>query len=230
MRSLRKDNRCPRLPLAQTVNQTPPNVPAAFSRPTAVTRMRCPQARIPRARTPCARVCSTPTRCGVRSPALPTRSSSATTAPAASSSSASTTRGRRARRAHRRRDRVVRGRDGRSARSTSRFFRDDIGLRPVVPLGPTEVPDMSGRVVVLVDDVLYTGRTDPRRARRPEGPRAAAGGAARGARRPRPPRAADRVPITWARTCRPVSPRTCGCASPNIDGGDDAVELWGPLT
>ncbi|HEY7136483.1 MAG TPA: bifunctional pyr operon transcriptional regulator/uracil phosphoribosyltransferase PyrR [Acidimicrobiia bacterium] len=40
------------------------------------------------------------------------------------------------------------------------FYRDDIGLRPVQPLGPTEVPvDITGRVVVLVDDVLYTGRT-----------------------------------------------------------------------
>ena len=40
------------------------------------------------------------------------------------------------------------------------FYRDDIGLRPVQPLGPTEVPvDIAGKVVVLVDDVLYTGRT-----------------------------------------------------------------------
>ena len=40
------------------------------------------------------------------------------------------------------------------------FFRDDIGLRPVQPVGPTEVPvDITGKVVVLVDDVLYTGRT-----------------------------------------------------------------------
>ncbi|MFN8036022.1 MAG: bifunctional pyr operon transcriptional regulator/uracil phosphoribosyltransferase PyrR [Acidimicrobiia bacterium] len=40
------------------------------------------------------------------------------------------------------------------------FYRDDIGLRPVQPLGPTEVPvDVSGRTVVLVDDVLFTGRT-----------------------------------------------------------------------
>jgi pyrimidine operon attenuation protein/uracil phosphoribosyltransferase len=40
------------------------------------------------------------------------------------------------------------------------FYRDDITLRPVQPLGPTDVPvDVSGRVVVLVDDVLYTGRT-----------------------------------------------------------------------
>jgi pyrimidine operon attenuation protein / uracil phosphoribosyltransferase len=40
------------------------------------------------------------------------------------------------------------------------FYRDDIGLRRVQPLGPTEFPvDIGGRVVVLVDDVLYTGRT-----------------------------------------------------------------------
>ncbi|MFO7590442.1 MAG: bifunctional pyr operon transcriptional regulator/uracil phosphoribosyltransferase PyrR [Acidimicrobiia bacterium] len=40
------------------------------------------------------------------------------------------------------------------------FYRDDIALRPVQPLGPTEVPvDVSGRVVVLADDVLFTGRT-----------------------------------------------------------------------
>jgi pyrimidine operon attenuation protein/uracil phosphoribosyltransferase len=39
------------------------------------------------------------------------------------------------------------------------FYRDDIGLRPVAPSGPTEVPDLAGKVVVLVDDVLYTGRT-----------------------------------------------------------------------
>src|SRR4029078_10701119 len=39
------------------------------------------------------------------------------------------------------------------------FYRDDIGLRHVHPLGPTEMPvDITGRVVVLVDDVLFTGR------------------------------------------------------------------------
>ena len=40
------------------------------------------------------------------------------------------------------------------------FYRDDIGLRHIHPLGRTEVPvDITGRVVVLVDDVLFTGRT-----------------------------------------------------------------------
>ncbi len=39
------------------------------------------------------------------------------------------------------------------------FHRDDIGLRPVKP-GVSDVPvDITGSTVVLVDDVLYTGRT-----------------------------------------------------------------------
>jgi len=40
------------------------------------------------------------------------------------------------------------------------FYRDDIGLRPVLPEAATTVPlDLAGQVVVLVDDVLFTGRT-----------------------------------------------------------------------
>ena len=40
------------------------------------------------------------------------------------------------------------------------FYRDDIGLRPVMPEAVTDIPvDLGGRVVVLVDDVLFTGRT-----------------------------------------------------------------------
>ena len=40
------------------------------------------------------------------------------------------------------------------------MFRDDIGLRPVVPGTVTDIPvDLDGAVVVLVDDVLFTGRT-----------------------------------------------------------------------
>jgi len=40
------------------------------------------------------------------------------------------------------------------------FYRDDIGLRPVMPQAVTDVPvDLTGRVVVLCDDVLFTGRT-----------------------------------------------------------------------
>jgi len=40
------------------------------------------------------------------------------------------------------------------------FYRDDIGLRPVLPEAVTDIPvDLAGRIVVLVDDVLFTGRT-----------------------------------------------------------------------
>jgi pyrimidine operon attenuation protein / uracil phosphoribosyltransferase len=40
------------------------------------------------------------------------------------------------------------------------MYRDDIGLRPVTPHAPTRIPvALDGRDVVLVDDVLYTGRT-----------------------------------------------------------------------
>jgi pyrimidine operon attenuation protein/uracil phosphoribosyltransferase len=40
------------------------------------------------------------------------------------------------------------------------LHRDDIGIRPVMPEAPTDIPfDLNGAVVVLVDDVLFTGRT-----------------------------------------------------------------------
>jgi pyrimidine operon attenuation protein/uracil phosphoribosyltransferase len=40
------------------------------------------------------------------------------------------------------------------------FYRDDIGLRPVLPEFVTDIPfDLTGRAVILVDDVLFTGRT-----------------------------------------------------------------------
>ena len=40
------------------------------------------------------------------------------------------------------------------------FHRDDIGLRPVVPSTVTSIPgSLDGITVVLVDDVLFTGRT-----------------------------------------------------------------------
>jgi pyrimidine operon attenuation protein/uracil phosphoribosyltransferase len=40
------------------------------------------------------------------------------------------------------------------------LHRDDIGLRPVLPEAPTDIAfDLTSRVVVLVDDVLFTGRT-----------------------------------------------------------------------
>jgi pyrimidine operon attenuation protein / uracil phosphoribosyltransferase len=39
------------------------------------------------------------------------------------------------------------------------MYRDDIGMRPPQATHDTELPfDLAGKVVVLVDDVLYTGR------------------------------------------------------------------------
>lgn len=40
------------------------------------------------------------------------------------------------------------------------FYRDDVGLRPIVPGSVTDIPvPLEGTTVVLVDDVLFTGRT-----------------------------------------------------------------------
>lgn len=40
------------------------------------------------------------------------------------------------------------------------MHRDDIGIRPIVPGAISNIPfDINGAIVVLVDDVLYTGRT-----------------------------------------------------------------------
>jgi pyrimidine operon attenuation protein/uracil phosphoribosyltransferase len=40
------------------------------------------------------------------------------------------------------------------------LHRDDIGIRPVLPEEVTDIPvDLDGRTVILVDDVLFTGRT-----------------------------------------------------------------------
>lgn len=40
------------------------------------------------------------------------------------------------------------------------FHRDDIGLRVIVPEAPTHIPcDLTSKNVILVDDVLFTGRT-----------------------------------------------------------------------
>ena len=40
------------------------------------------------------------------------------------------------------------------------FYRDDVSTRPVLPESATSIPfDLTARTVVLVDDVLFTGRT-----------------------------------------------------------------------
>lgn len=40
------------------------------------------------------------------------------------------------------------------------LYRDDVQTRGPLPIGPTEIPvDVTDRRIVLIDDVLYTGRT-----------------------------------------------------------------------
>jgi len=106
------------------------------------------------------------------------------------------------------------------------FYRDDIGLRTVTPVGPTEVPvDTSGRVVVLVDDVLFTGRTVR-----------AALDALTELGRPRAVQLA--VLIDRGHRELPIRPDYVGKNLPTgrtedvrvrlaeVDGGDDGIELW----
>jgi pyrimidine operon attenuation protein/uracil phosphoribosyltransferase len=108
------------------------------------------------------------------------------------------------------------------------FYRDDIGLRAVTPTGPTEIPgDIAGRVVVLVDDVLYTGRSVR-----------AAMDALVELGRPR----AIQLAVLVDRGHRelPIRPDFVGKNLPTrvgeddrvrlaeVDGGTDGVDLWGP--
>jgi pyrimidine operon attenuation protein/uracil phosphoribosyltransferase len=106
------------------------------------------------------------------------------------------------------------------------FFRDDIGLRPVAPSGPTEVPDISDKVAVLVDDVLFTGRTVR-----------AALDALLELGRPRAVQLA--VLVDRGHRELPLRADYVGKNLPTriaedvrvrlteVDGGDDGVELWG---
>ncbi len=106
------------------------------------------------------------------------------------------------------------------------FYRDDIRIRPVSPTGPTEVPDITDKVVVLVDDVLFTGRT----AR-------AALDALLELGRPRAVQLA--VLVDRGHRELPLRADYVGKNLPTrvsedvrvqlaeVDGGDDGVELWG---
>ena len=86
------------------------------------------------------------------------------------------------------------------------FHRDDIGLRPLLPEAPTHIPfNLDGQAVVMVDDVLYTGRTIRARARRVEQLRPTSDRAAGGDGGPRASGSCPSAPISWARTCPPAA-------------------------
>ena len=54
----------------------------------------------------------------------------------------------------------VEGRDVASGALDVTMYRDDLRLRPARALEHTDIPgDVDGKVVVLIDDVLYSGRT-----------------------------------------------------------------------
>ena len=73
------------------------------------------------------------------------------------------------------------------------FYRDDLQRRPDAPvLHASHIDfDITGLTVVIVDDVLFTGRTVRAAIEALFDYGRPAAGAARGARRPRPPRASD---------------------------------------
>ncbi len=73
------------------------------------------------------------------------------------------------------------------------LYRDDASTAlPNPRIGPSEIPcSLDGRHVILVDDVLYTGRTVRAGDRRADGLWTPTLGRARGAGRSRRPRAAD---------------------------------------
>ena len=73
------------------------------------------------------------------------------------------------------------------------MYRDDLRLKPARTLLHTEIPagGIDGKTVVLVDDVLFSGRTIRAALDALNDVGRPARGAARGPGRPRPPRAAD---------------------------------------
>ena len=86
------------------------------------------------------------------------------------------------------------------------FYRDDIGIRPVLPEAATDIPgDLAGQLVVLVDDVLFTGRTVRAALNALGRLRPGPGRAAGGDGRPGPPGAAHPARLRRQEHARPAS-------------------------
>ena len=110
------------------------------------------------------------------------------------------------------------------------LYRDDVFLGlPNPEIGPTDLPDtIDGRTVVLIDDVLFTGRTVR-----------AALDALKDLGRPRSVQLA--VLVDRGHRELPIRADYVGKNLPTslvedvrvrlgeVDGGDDGVELWGPM-
>lgn len=87
------------------------------------------------------------------------------------------------------------------------FYRDDIGLRPVLPEAATDISfDLTGTRVVLVDDVLFTGRT-VRAALNALGEYGRAQVVELAVMVDRGHRGSPSVPTSWARTSPPGATR-----------------------
>ena len=108
------------------------------------------------------------------------------------------------------------------------FYRDDVGIRPVLPEATTPMPgDLTGVTVVLVDDVLFTGRTvrgglnalgDYGRASAFSWRSWSTGGTG----------SCRSEPTTWARTSRPGSTRRSTSPNGRRDRGHGAAKQWHP--
>ena len=85
------------------------------------------------------------------------------------------------------------------------MYRDDLRLKPARTLLPTEIPSggVDGKVVVLVDDVLFSGRTIRAALDALNDVGRPVGRPARGAGRPRAPRAADPRGLRGQEPARP---------------------------
>ena len=90
------------------------------------------------------------------------------------------------------------------------LYRDDLNIKPPRPLEETSIPDggIDGTVVVLVDDVLYSGRTVRAALDALRDVGTAPRGAARGASSTAATANFRCGPTTSARTCRPRAATT----------------------
>ena len=106
------------------------------------------------------------------------------------------------------------------------FYRDDLGRRPGGAGRPRlahRLRRSTGATVVIVDDVLFTGRTVRAAIEALFDYGRPGASAARRAGRPRPSRAADPRPTTSARTCRPRSRERVNVRVAELDGVDEVT-------